>query len=97
MTHNSRSPRRSGIGRAWPMPCSTSRGPGTEQGAGRGRTDFDRVSDAYRAVGDERGLARVSFIRGQVLLRAGQLESAIQVLLDALERSASSMTFRISR
>ena len=47
---------------------------------------FDRVSDAYRAVGDERGLARVSFIRGQVLLRTGQLESAIQVLLDALER-----------
>jgi predicted ATPase/class 3 adenylate cyclase len=47
---------------------------------------FDRVSDAYRATGDERGLARVSFIRGQVLLRAGQLESAIQVHLDALER-----------
>ena len=47
---------------------------------------FDRVSDAYRAVGDERGVARVSFIRGQVLFRTGQLESAIQVLLDALER-----------
>jgi predicted ATPase/class 3 adenylate cyclase len=46
---------------------------------------FDQVSDAYRAAGDERGLARVSFIRGQVLLRAGQLESAIRVLLDALE------------
>ena len=47
---------------------------------------FDRIADAYRAVGDERGLARVSFIRGQVLLRTGQLESAIQVLLDAFER-----------
>ena len=47
---------------------------------------FDRVSDAYRAAGDERGVARVLFIRGQMLLRTGQLESAIQVLLDALER-----------
>ena len=47
---------------------------------------FGRVSDAYRATGDERGLARVSFIRGQVLLRTGLIESAIQVLLDALER-----------
>jgi predicted ATPase/class 3 adenylate cyclase len=47
---------------------------------------FERVSDAYRAVGDERGLARVLFIRGQVLFRTRQLESAIQVLLDALER-----------
>jgi predicted ATPase/class 3 adenylate cyclase len=46
---------------------------------------FDRVSDAYRAAGDERGIARVLFIRGQVLFRTGQLESAIQVLLDALE------------
>jgi predicted ATPase/class 3 adenylate cyclase len=47
---------------------------------------FDRVSDAYRGTGDERGLARVSFIRGQVLLRAGQVESAIEVLRAALER-----------
>ena len=47
---------------------------------------FDRVSDAYRAAGDERGLARVSFIRGQMLLRTGRVESAIQVLLAALER-----------
>ena len=46
---------------------------------------FDRVSDAYRAAGDERGLARVLFIRGQVLLRNGQLESAIQVFLEALK------------
>jgi ATP/maltotriose-dependent transcriptional regulator MalT len=47
---------------------------------------FDRVSDAYRAVGDERGLARVAFLRGQVLLRTGQIESAIDVLEGALER-----------
>ena len=46
---------------------------------------FDQVSDAYRAAGDERGLARVSSLRGQVLLRTGQIESAIKVLLDALE------------
>jgi predicted ATPase/class 3 adenylate cyclase len=46
---------------------------------------FDQVSGAYRAAGDERGVARVLFIRGQVLLRTGQLESAIKVLLDALE------------
>jgi tetratricopeptide (TPR) repeat protein len=47
---------------------------------------FDRVSDTYRAAGDERGLARVSIVRGQLLLRTGQLESAIQVLLGAVER-----------
>ena len=47
---------------------------------------FDRVSDAYRAAGDERGLARVSFIRGQVLFRAGQPRQAIENLVVALER-----------
>jgi tetratricopeptide (TPR) repeat protein len=47
---------------------------------------LDRVTDAYRAVGDERGLARVSFLRGQVLLRTGQPEPAVHVLLEALER-----------
>jgi tetratricopeptide (TPR) repeat protein len=47
---------------------------------------FDRVNDAYRAVDDERGLARVSFLRGQVLLRSGQVESAIEVLQSAMER-----------
>jgi predicted ATPase/class 3 adenylate cyclase len=51
-----------------------------------GDQSFVPVSDAYRAAGDERGLARVSFLRAQVLLRMGQLESAIRILLDALER-----------
>jgi len=47
---------------------------------------FDRITEAYRAAGDERGLARVLFIRGQVLLRIGRVESAIEVLLSAHER-----------
>ena len=32
---------------------------------------FDRVSDRYRTAGDERGLARVSILRGLLLLRTG--------------------------
>jgi len=47
---------------------------------------LDRVSDAFRASGDERGLARVAFLRGQLLLRAGQAEQAIEVLQAAHER-----------
>jgi predicted ATPase/class 3 adenylate cyclase len=47
---------------------------------------LDRVHDAYLAAGDERGLARISFVRGQVLLRTGQLELAIPILLGAVER-----------
>jgi tetratricopeptide (TPR) repeat protein len=47
---------------------------------------LDRVNDEYRAVGDERGLARISFVRGQLLLRTGQPGLAIPVLLGALER-----------
>jgi tetratricopeptide (TPR) repeat protein len=47
---------------------------------------FERISEAYRAAGDERGLARVLFIQGQVLLRIGRVESAIKVLLSAHER-----------
>ena len=58
---------------------------------------FDQVSDAYRAAGDERGVARVLFIRGQVLLRTGQLESAIKVLLTPSSPSASSTTSRTYR
>jgi predicted ATPase/class 3 adenylate cyclase len=47
---------------------------------------FDLISDKYRAAGDERGLARVSIIRAQLLIATGQLEAAIPVLLDALQR-----------
>jgi tetratricopeptide (TPR) repeat protein len=47
---------------------------------------LDRVSLAYRASGDERGLARVAFLRGQFLLRAGLAMRAIEVLQAAYER-----------
>ena len=47
---------------------------------------FDRVSDAYGAIGDERGLARTRYLHGQLLLRTGQVEAAIAVFRDAIER-----------
>jgi hypothetical protein len=44
------------------------------------------VSDAYGAIGDERGLARTLYLHGQLLLRTGQAEAAIEVLRGAFER-----------
>jgi tetratricopeptide (TPR) repeat protein len=50
------------------------------------RRYFDRVSDAYGAIGDERGLARTLYLHGQLLLKTGQAEAAIEVLRSAIER-----------
>jgi tetratricopeptide (TPR) repeat protein len=47
---------------------------------------FAWVSDAYRGIGDERGLARTSYLEGQHLLRTGQAGAAIEVLRSAVER-----------
>ena len=57
---------------------------------------FDRVSDAYRAAGDERGVARVLFIRGQMLLRNGQLDLPSTSFSRPSSTTASSMTSRTS-
>jgi predicted ATPase/class 3 adenylate cyclase len=61
----------------------------TEDWTGRvaeARKAHKQVEAAYRALGDEHGLARVSFIRGNVLIEEGRLSEAIEVFERARER-----------
>ena len=45
---------------------------------------LERVGADYRALGDERGLARLAFLRGQRAFELGRREEAIATLEDAM-------------
>jgi tetratricopeptide (TPR) repeat protein len=54
--------------------------------AAEGLAEIDEVADAFRALGDERSLARTMWVRSNVMLAAGRPVEAQRLMLEAVPR-----------
>jgi predicted ATPase/class 3 adenylate cyclase len=54
--------------------------------AAEGLAEIDEIADSYRAVGDERSLARTIWVRANLLLADGRPAEAQQLMVDAVAR-----------
>ena len=51
-----------------------------------GITELDAIAHAFQAIGDERSLARTTWVRATLLIADGRLPEATQLMVEAVER-----------